>query len=166
MSDELGYDVVHATSPAQMRALAHPMRHQILRALGSGSATVSQLSHRLGTNKGNAAHHLGVLERAGLVRKGQTRTVRGGTEQHFVRTAHRYLFDPGEDGIATKVMLDTIAEEIPAEGADLLNHRVVRLTPHQAKALRDHLESVVADLPAAGPSEREYGVLVGLYRRS
>lgn len=159
------YDVVHATSPAQMHALAHPTRHKILRALGSGDATVSQLSNRLGINKGNVAHHLAVLVRAGLARKGSTRTVRGGTEQYFVRTAERYLFAPGDDGIATKAMLATIAEEIPADDDHLLHHRVVRLTAPQAKALRDHLESVVSALEPANPGEHKYGVLVGLYRK-
>jgi DNA-binding transcriptional ArsR family regulator len=88
------YDVVEATSPAQMHALAHLVRHKILRELSLGAATISQLSKGLGINKGSISHHLGVLVRAGLVRKGATRTVRGGTEQYFVRTARKYRFDP------------------------------------------------------------------------
>ncbi|GAB2777204.1 helix-turn-helix domain-containing protein [Amycolatopsis magusensis] len=160
-------EVLHATSPAQMRAFAHPTRHRIWRDLGPEGATISQLAHRLRVNKGNIAHHLGVLAEAGLVRKGPTRTVRGGTEQYFVKTAAKVRFGPGEDGVATKAMLATIADEIPAhdEGA-LLLHRVVRLTAAQARALQDHLESVVHDLAPANEREAEYGVLVGLYRRA
>lgn len=69
------------------------------------------------------------LAEAGLVRKGPTRTVRGGTEQYFVKTARSYRFSAGESGEATKAMLATIAEEIPtADDGHLLFHRVVRLT--------------------------------------
>ncbi|MDT8914669.1 winged helix-turn-helix domain-containing protein [Amycolatopsis sp. PS_44_ISF1] len=160
------YEVIDATSPAQARAFAHPTRHRLLRGLGEDGATISQLAHRLGLNKGNVAHHLGVLVQAGLVRKGLTRTVRGGTEQYFVKTARRYKFSAGENGEATKAMLATVAEEIPVDEEHLLAHRVVRLTAEQARALRDHLESVVHNLVPAHPGETEHGVLVGVYRRS
>ena len=42
---------------------------RLLLSVGPDGATVSQLSIRLGTNKGNVAHHLAVLERAGLLTK-------------------------------------------------------------------------------------------------
>lgn len=61
-------DALDARSAAHRKALAHPTRHRILRSLGSDGATVSQLSHRLQTHKGNVAHHLKVLVDAGLVR--------------------------------------------------------------------------------------------------
>ncbi|MGC7094982.1 helix-turn-helix domain-containing protein [Amycolatopsis lurida] len=157
-------EVLHATSPAQMRAFAHPTRHRIWRDIGPDGATISQLANRLRVNKGNIAHRLGVLVEAGLVRKGPTRTVRGGTEQYFVKTARRVKFAPGENGEATKAMLGTIADEIPGDDDSLLAHRVVRLTAAQARALHEHLETLVHDLPNA-PREAEYGVLVGVYRR-
>jgi predicted ArsR family transcriptional regulator len=159
------YEVIDATSPAQLRAFSHPTRHRLLRGIGPEGATISQLAHRLGINKGNVAHHLSVLVEAGLVRKGATRTVRGGTEQYFVKTARTYKFDPGESGEATKAMLATVAEEIPADDGHLLFHRVIRLTAEQARALHEHLESVVHDLAPANPREAEHGVLVGVYRR-
>jgi DNA-binding transcriptional ArsR family regulator len=161
------YEVIDATSPAQMRAFAHPTRHRLLRAIGEEGATISQLTHRLGINKGNVAHHLGVLVEAGLVRKGSTRTVRGGTEQYFVKTARSYRFSAGDSGEAAKAMLATIAEEIPtADDGHLLFHRVVRLTTEQARALQEHLESLVHGLVPANPGEAEHGVLVSVYRRS
>ncbi|GAA3552905.1 hypothetical protein GCM10022222_40690 [Amycolatopsis ultiminotia] len=149
-----------------MRAFAHPTRHRILRDIGPDGATISQLAHRLGINKGNVAHHLGVLVEAGLVGKGATRTVRGGTEQYFVKTARIYRFGAGESGEATKAMLATVADEIPADDEHLLLHRVIRLTARQASALGEHLESVVHGLSPANPREAEHGVLVSVYRRS
>ncbi|AXB41182.1 helix-turn-helix domain-containing protein [Amycolatopsis albispora] len=158
-------DALHATSPAQLRAFAHPTRHRIWRDLGPDGATISQLANRLRVNKGNIAHHLRVLVEAGLVRKGPTRTVRGGTEQYFVKTARNVRFGPGENGEATHAMLSTIADEIPDDERNLLLHRVVRLTAAQARALHEHLETLVHDLPET-PREAEYGVLVGVYRRT
>ena len=71
-------EVLEATDPRQLKALAHPLRNRIVFALGAEGATVSQLAKSLSTNKGNAAHHLAVLEQAGLVRRGERRQVRGG----------------------------------------------------------------------------------------
>lgn len=159
------YDTVHATSPAQMRAMSHPARHRLLQALAPDGATISQLSNRLGMNKGSVSHHLTVLCDAGLAHKGPTRTVRGGTEQYFVPTANKVMFPPGEDGAATNAMLATIAEELGTDDDHLLNHRVVCLTRDQANALRQHLEEVVNGLQPANQNERQYGVLVGLYQR-
>jgi hypothetical protein len=36
---------------------------------------------------------------AGLVRRGPTRTVRGGTEQYFVRAAERFQFEHAPDAL-------------------------------------------------------------------
>ncbi len=165
MVTERRYDTVHATSPAQMRALSHPARHKLLRAMTSDGATISQLSNRLGMNKGGVSHHLAVLCEAGLAHKGRTQTVRGGTEQYFVPTAHKVKFPPGDDGAATHAMLATIADELGTDDDHLLNHRVVCLSRDQAKALREHLETVVDSVRPASPDERQYGILVGLYQR-
>jgi len=165
MVTERRYDAVHATSPAQMRALSHPARHKLLRALAPEGATISQLSNRLAMNKGSVSHHLTVLREAGLVHKGPTRTVRGGTEQYFVPTAHKVLFPPGDDGAATHAMLATIADELGADDDHLLSHRVVCLSRDQARALRQHLEDVVDNVAPASPNEHQYGILVGVYQR-
>lgn len=165
MTTDRRYDTVHATSPAQMRALSHPVRHKLLRALAPDGATISQLSNRLGMNKGSVSHHLTVLREAGLAHRGPTRTVRGGTEQYFVPTADKVMFPPGDDGAATNAMLSTIADELGTDDDHLLHHRVVCLTREQATVLRQHLESVVENVQPANPNERQYGILVGLYQR-
>jgi predicted ArsR family transcriptional regulator len=157
-------DLLEITTPEQARALAHPTRHRLWREIDAAGATISQLANRLSTHKGNVAHHLGVLERAGLVRKGRTQTVRGGTEQYYVRTARRLRFDDN-DGAATAAMLTSVGEEIIRARKPLLNHRTLRLTRRQAEALTRHLEHVVDQLEPAGPGEARYGVLVSVYRR-
>ncbi len=157
-------DVVKITELAQLRAFAHPLRHRIWRELDPGSgATISQLSHRIGTNKGNVAHHLGVLVAAGVARRERTRTVRGGTEQYYVRVAEKILVE-NRDSMAA--MFASTAEEVATDSGALLVHRTVRLTARQATELRAHLERVVDELrPSSDERERSYGVLVGCYLR-
>nr|WP_279672206.1 winged helix-turn-helix domain-containing protein [Flexivirga meconopsidis] len=152
-------------SPAQRRALEHPLRHRLLRALPVEGATISQLSRLAKTNKGNVSHHLRVLLDAGLVQQGPTRTVRGGTEQYFLPVARRLEFTPGDDGAATRAMLATMAEEIPHDNNHLLNSRRVRLTHEQAEHLAAYLDQLVDELPEAPPGAPDYAVLVGVYRR-
>ena len=152
-----------ADGAAVAKALGHPTRYRLLRALGDDGATVSQLAHRLAVNKGNIAHHLGVLETAGLVRRGRTRTVRGGTERYFERTRRRLrVEDP--DGDSAAALLATVAAELPRTGRPLLHARQVRLTHQQAQALARHLDEVVTELEDR-PGEQEFSVLVALYPR-
>ena len=155
---------IQTATDAQLRAFSHPMRHRIWREVGTDGATVSQLTNRLGTNKGNVAHHVKVLVGAGLLRPGPTRTVRGGTEQYYVRTAPRLRL-AGDARDAARAMFDSIADEVAAAPDPLFNHRTLRLTPHQAQALARHLERVVDELEPAGDREASYGVLVSVYRR-
>jgi predicted ArsR family transcriptional regulator len=136
----------------------------LLLELGEGGATVSQLAHRLMINKGNVAHHLAVLVAAGLVRKGPTRTVRGGTEQYYVRPARRIKFEGGPDNVALTAMMSNLTSEIAGDDRALLNHRTLRLTERQAAALAAHLDALVHELEPAGAREQRYGVVVGVYR--
>jgi hypothetical protein len=157
-------DPLELATSAQLRAFAHPMRHRIWREVGTDGATVSQLTNRLATNKGNVAHHVKVLVAAELLAPGPTRTVRGGTEQYYVRTAARLRL-AGAAKEAGRAMFASIAEEVDAATDPLVNHRTLRLTRPQADALARHLERVVDELEPAGAREASYGVLVSVYRR-
>ena len=158
-------DLLDVTDTRQLQALGHPARARLLLGIGAEGATVSQLSARLGTNKGNVAHHLAVLERAGLVRRGRTRTVRGGTEQYFERVARRIRTPGGTASGHTAAFLQTVADEVDAApGEPLLHLRRVRMTPQRAAALAAHLDRLVGDLPEGRASDPAHSVLVGLYR--
>ncbi|MFD0330844.1 ArsR/SmtB family transcription factor [Streptacidiphilus monticola] len=104
-------DVLALTSPEQFAALAHPLRQRLLFALSAGAATISRLAARLEVAKGSVAHHLKVLRDAGLVAVVETRTVRGGTEQYYGRTAKRLLIDaPAPEG--TAALFTAVAQEV------------------------------------------------------
>jgi DNA-binding transcriptional ArsR family regulator len=156
-------DVLEATSPAQLKALAHPLRQRLLYALGERPATISQLAVSFGAQKGNIGHHLKVLRAAGLVRVVETRQVRGGTEHYYQRTAQR-VYVGGPPGASTTAMLQAVADELAATHTEpLLILRHVRLTAAQAQRLAAALTALVDEAADDGPDEQRYGILVGLY---
>src|SRR5947207_15410642 len=62
---------------AQLRALAHPLRLQLLQVLhAEGPATASQLARRLGESSGATSYHLRALHRAGMVEEAEQRNGR------------------------------------------------------------------------------------------
>jgi DNA-binding transcriptional ArsR family regulator len=62
---------------AQLRALAHPLRLQLLHLLhAEGPATASQLAHRLGESSGSTSYHLRALHRAGMLEEAEPRNRR------------------------------------------------------------------------------------------
>jgi DNA-binding transcriptional ArsR family regulator len=65
------------------RAVAHPIRREIVERLAHGSVTVGVVSVGLGVSKPTISKHLKVLERAGVV----GRRVEGRTHQLDLRVA-------------------------------------------------------------------------------
>lgn len=154
-------DFAGMTTPAQFKALGHPMRHRLLFALGQGQATISQLATVLGSNKGNIAHHLRVLAEAGLVRPAGTRQVRGGTEQYYQRASRGLTYD---DAATTEVAFRALAAEIAAAEPDpFLVLRTLRLTPEHARQLTATLRDLAHQAEDADDQPR-YGLLLGLYQ--
>src|SRR5690242_6940874 len=80
---------VHPMDAAQLRALAHPLRLQLLELLSSdGPATASQLGRRLGESSGATSYHLRALHRAGMVEEAEQRNAR---ERWWQRSQERLL---------------------------------------------------------------------------
>ena len=74
---------------AQLRALAHPLRLQLLHVLhAEGPATASQLGRRLGESSGATSYHLRALHRAGMVEEAEQRNAR---ERWWQRTPQRLM---------------------------------------------------------------------------
>ena len=60
-------DRMALTTPAQVKALSHPMRNTILGLLHERAATVTELATALGRPKSTVAHHVKVLTEANVV---------------------------------------------------------------------------------------------------
>ena len=84
---------VRADTPTQLKALAHPVRNAILHLVVERAATTGELAQAIGRPHGTIAHHLKVLEEAGLVRVVRTRKVRALTERSWGRTGRTILID-------------------------------------------------------------------------
>ncbi|MFZ1878610.1 MAG: helix-turn-helix domain-containing protein [Gaiellaceae bacterium] len=64
-------------SPAELRALAHPLRVQLLHLLRiEGASTASELGRRLGESSGSTSYHLRVLHRVGMIAECERRNGR------------------------------------------------------------------------------------------
>src|SRR5512146_1540730 len=78
---------VRTMSAEHLRALAHPLRLQLLQVLhAEGPATASQLGRRLGESSGATSYHLRALHRAGMVEEAERRN---GRERWWQRTSER-----------------------------------------------------------------------------
>ncbi|SHM28304.1 ArsR/SmtB family transcription factor [Cryptosporangium aurantiacum] len=149
---------------AQYKALGHPLRHRLLFALGTEAATISQLAKALDQRKGNIAHHLGVLQEAGLVRIVETRQVRGGTEHYYRRSARRLSFTGPDAASQGPILMRAVADELAIAEPVGSRLRNVRLTAEQAATVAAALEKMIDDLQDAGDDAERYGLLVTVYK--
>src|SRR5919199_6126302 len=83
-------DRIALTTPAQVKAISHPLRTTILGLLHERAATVSELAVAVERPKSTVAHHVKVLAEAGLVQVVRTRRVRAIEERFYGRTAQMF----------------------------------------------------------------------------
>ena len=77
--DYAAKDTLVVADPKQLKALADPLRTQLIQLLRDRARSTQELAEELSTPKGTVAHHLKVLESAGLIRVVRTRKVRAMT---------------------------------------------------------------------------------------
>ncbi|MFJ8637079.1 ArsR/SmtB family transcription factor [Streptomyces sp. NPDC093568] len=165
-------DVTDVTAPAQLRALANPLRNAILELLLERAATVSELAAALGRPKSTVAHHVSALADAQLLKVVRTRRVRAIDERYYGRTAR--IFRVGtvsqtgeaEAPYCNNDLATAAAESAPAHRADQLSSivRHVRIPQEQARdfwARVLELANDYAQLPRGG--DVVYGFAAGLY---
>jgi DNA-binding transcriptional ArsR family regulator len=160
------------TAPAQLRALADPLRGTLLELLLERAATVTELARAVDRPKSTVAYHVNLLVDAGLLRVVRTRRVRAIEERYYGRVA-RTLYVGGltraEDKQVVAAMnglAQAAAESVPAHAADdvrcmLLHARI------PIEEVRDFWDEVMelarrfAQIPRSG--DQVYGFVAGLY---
>ena len=85
-------EVLYVRHPDQLKALGDELRGRIVVMLRDRAQSVSELAAKLKLPKGTVAHHVKVLEGAGLLKVVRTRRVRAVTEKYYGRTARLFLF--------------------------------------------------------------------------
>ena len=98
-------DILVVSETEQLRALADDVRLRIVALLRERAASTTELAEQVGLAKGTIAHHLKVLEGAGLVRVVRTRRVRALTESFYGRVARLYVLKSSDDKPQARVRL-------------------------------------------------------------
>ena len=166
-------DRLVVTSPAQLRAIADPLRATILDLLLERAATVAELAAAVQRPKSTVAHHVNVLLEAGMLRVVRTRRVRAIDERYYGRTARVFYVGvvnrPGEDPttVHANALSVAAAESVPAHEADQLRTilRHARIPAERAaefwERVVDALTREFAQQPRSG--DTVYGFAAGLY---
>ena len=166
-------DRLVVTAPAQLRAMADPLRATILDLLLERAATVAELSAAVERPKSTVAHHVNVLVEAGMLRVVRTRRVRAIDERYYGRTARVFYVGvvnrPGEDPttVHANALSVAAAESVPAHEADQLRTilRHARIPADRAAEFWERVMDEVAreftQLPRSG--DTVYGFAAGLY---
>jgi len=108
----------HVTDPRMVKALAHPLRIQILDALQSRTASPRELAAELGAPLGNVSYHVRRLQALGVLKLVEEAPRRGVVE-HFYRAETR----PGIQGeawehtpaVMKEAFLETMLARIAAQ---------------------------------------------------
>jgi DNA-binding transcriptional ArsR family regulator len=75
--------ITEINDPRLVKALAHPLRVQLLRVLQGRVASPSELAEELGARLGNVSYHMRVLERLEVIDLVKTKPRRGAVEHYF-----------------------------------------------------------------------------------
>lgn len=164
-------DRIALTSPAQVRAIGHPLRTAILQLLHERAASVTELAAAVDRPKSTVAHHVDVLTRNGLLRVVATRRVRAIEERFYGRTARMFYVaaEPSSTGAADGDFNDfeVAARESAAafQAGELWGFiRHARISKDQAAQFWDRIAQLVEEfdrLPRSG--DTTYGFAIGVY---
>jgi DNA-binding transcriptional ArsR family regulator len=165
-----------AATAAEHRALAHPLRLQILRLCLHEERTNKELADALGRDPATVLHHVRRLVDAGFLRAGEPRRGRRGSrEKPYLATRLSWSLDTaiGGDGAAVPIAVaDAHAAEVrsalAADPAALVasTRLGLRLTEGRLEALRAHLEAMGEELAGADdPDGTPVSVYLHVHRR-
>ena len=165
-------DRLALTTPAQVKALSHPLRTAILGLLHERAATVTELAIAVARPKSTVAHHVKVLTEADLARVVRTRRVRAIEERFYGRTARMFYVGVERSPDRDDMPLDfndfaVAASESAAAYQDgklwgFIRH--ARISEAQASEFWERMATLVREfeqLPRSG--ETMYGFAVGVY---
>jgi DNA-binding transcriptional ArsR family regulator len=79
--------------PEHIKALAHPLRQQILELMIEAPITTKQVADRLGEKPTKLYHHVETLEQAGLIKLVKTKRKRGTVEKYYEAVAERFVMN-------------------------------------------------------------------------
>jgi DNA-binding transcriptional ArsR family regulator len=165
-------EMVVLSAPAQLRALAEPLRGTLLELLLERAATVGEMAQAVQRPKSTVAYHVNLLVDAGLLRVVRTQRVRAIDERYYGRVARTMyigvLSSPEDKQVVAAIngLAQAAAESGPAHAADELRCTLVhaRIPIEEVRAFWSEVQQVArrfAQIPRSG--EQVYGFAAGLY---
>jgi len=177
-------------SPQQIKALAHPLRQQILELMIEAPITTKQVADRIGEKPTKLYHHVDTLESAGLIKLVKTQKKRGTMEKYYEAVAKSFVMDrqavevrahtddeQGElETLIANSLDETLAEIRGAMSTGLIRaddesgesvfiRSHLRMTPMHMTMLIERLQEWIRDCQGSHDSdaELEYGLTVAFY---
>jgi DNA-binding transcriptional ArsR family regulator len=118
------------------------VRLRIVAILRERAATTTELAEQVGLAKGTVAHHLKVLESAGVVKVVRTRRVRAMTESFYGRVARLFVIKSTDDKPQLRV----------------------RLSPADLESFQRRVERLLRDFEASASAKgEEYELVATIY---
>ncbi|HEV7888698.1 MAG TPA: helix-turn-helix domain-containing protein [Acidimicrobiales bacterium] len=163
---------------ATLKALADPLRHQLLSLLDA-PRTVKELAAQTARPADRLYYHLGLLERRGLIRADDRR----GQERRYQLVSEHIVIDPNLAmppaavasliaGILQRAQREYAAatrrREKDGKKRTMLGLTHLRLTEDQRVELTERLRAIADEYPAADQAEtddgrRSFGLLTGVW---
>lgn len=150
-------DEVRASTPAQLKAWADPLRRTILDLVLERAATVTELAAAVDRPKSSVAYHVDALVAAGLLKVVRTRRVRAIEERFYGRVGRTIVFarSSPSDAVAVEDFLSEADGEVATpRGENLLaTLRHARIPREAAEEFFERVADLArefTELPRAG----------------
>jgi len=103
----------HDEATRSLRAVAHPLRLQVLSLLTGAELSAAEVARELGITHANASYHLRLLLDAGLLEGAGEEWIRGGVAKRYRHPWDRQLRRPGRPSPADRELYArALAEEL------------------------------------------------------
>jgi DNA-binding transcriptional ArsR family regulator len=142
------HDQLELTDPRAMRALAHPVRLELLATLSAGPLTATQCAERVGESPQSCSYHLRTLARHGFVERAEAGN---GKERPWQKVARGLHWSGSSDSDAARALAGTflardfrlLQEYLASPSAEwpdpMYTQAVLRLTPDEGHALGEKI---------------------------
>jgi DNA-binding transcriptional ArsR family regulator len=160
------HDQLELTDPHAMRALAHPVRLDLLVALSQGPLTATQCAERVGESPQSCSYHLRTLAKHGFVERAEAEN---GRERPWKKVAGGLHWSASSDSAAARALAGTFLARdfrqlqayLAAPSDDwpepMYAQATLRLTPAEAEqlstAIFDLLEPYFTKAREAAPAD-------------
>lgn len=160
------HDQLELTDARAMRALAHPLRLELLAALSAEPLTATQCAERVGESPQSCSYHLRTLAKHGFIEPAEAVN---GKERPWKKVARGLRWSGGSDSDAARALSGTflardfrLLQEYLAAPSDkwpdpMYTQAVLRLTPAEAEelstAIFDLLEPYFTNVREDAPAD-------------